>query len=214
MQYIILLLCLPFFLGNEPIIDCKDEIVPGYIVFQSGKRKEGKIKIGKLIDNEIKVIFISGSHNIEKRYLPEDLLAYGYEKEIIDELGLKSTKWVHYEKHKVDFPPVPFGKTTIFIEKEIDGPLSLFCYYYEVQGINRTYYQYVFYLKDKEANLFLISKDCFNSCAKEAFEDYTALTQKIGEEGFRFNNIERIVKDYNFWLSNKHDKNQYKVALD
>lgn len=213
MQYFILLLCLPLFFGNEREVDERD-VVPGYIVFQSGKRKEGLIKVGKLIENEQKVLFVSGHQNLVKKYLPDDLLAYGYEMEIIDDFGLKSKKWVHYEKHKVDFPPVPFGKTTIFLEKEIEGPLSLFCYYYEVQGINRTYYQYVFYLKNKEGELALISKDCFKSCAKELFEGYTALAKKIGEKGFEFSNIDRIVKDYNFWLSNKHDKNEYKVALE
>ena len=92
--------------------------------------------------------------------------------------------------------------------------MSLLCYYYEVQGNNRTYYQYVFYLKDKEGELSLISKDCLKFCAKELFDGYTALAKKIGKKGFEFSNIDRIVKDYNFWLSNKHDKNEYKVALE
>ena len=191
----------------------KGDQVPGYIVFEDGNRVEGTVTIGSIIDNEVKVVFQEDKKSKKTTYRPADLLAYGYEELEKNELGQDVKSWVHYERFKVDYPPKMFATTTVFMEKEVDGAISVYCYYIEVRNDPKQPFRYFYYLKDQNDEIKKVEQDNFLSISKTVFKDYTALTQRIGKESFEYRNLDRMVRDYNYWLSNQHDSNEYRVAM-
>ena len=191
----------------------KSDPVPGYIIKRSGERVEGEIIPGSITDNEVKVVFIPEGRDKKTTYKPKDLNAYGYEELQEDDLGIEYTSWVEYEVHKVDYPPKPFGPTTVFLKKEEAGSLTLFAYFIEVRNDPKNPYRYHYYLKDDNGKVQKIEKEDFRKTAAKAFGDYTAMAGKIGKSDFQYKNLDRMVRDYNYWMTNNHNANEYRVAL-
>ena len=191
----------------------KSKPVPGYIIKRSGERLEGEIIPGSITDNEVKVVFIEEGRDKKSTYKPKDLNAYGYEELQEDDLGIEYTTWVEYEVHKVDYPPKPFGPTTVFLKKEESGALTLYAYFIEVRNDPKTPYRYHYYLKDDNGKVQKIEKEDFRKTAQKAFGNYTAMAGKIGKSDFQYKNLDRMVRDYNYWTTNNHNANEYRVAL-
>lgn len=199
-------------LDDKTPFDKREEPVEGYIITKDGNRVEGEIIPGSVTDNEVKVTFINVAGK-KKTYKPKDLLGYGYESEIEDELGLGETEWIHYETAKADYPPKPFSSTNVFMQRETDGSLSLFTYYVEQRSNPKNPYKYIYYLKDENGKLTKVEKSDFNKVAKKLFKDYTAMYNRIGRKDFAYNNLGRMVRDYNYWQANQHDASEYRVAM-
>jgi len=186
--------------------------VPGYILDKKGKKVEGKIIPGSITGNELKITFISRSGQ-KKSYKPKDIQGYGYEAEIEDDLGLGETEWLHYESAKADYPPKPFASKDVFMQRESEGALSLFCYYIEVRNNPKQPFRYIYYLKDQNGKLNKIEKDDFKKVSKTLFKDYTAMSNRIGRKDFLYKNLDRMVRDYNYWVANAHDAGESRVAM-
>ena len=190
----------------------KGKKVPGYVIMKSGDKVEGMIATGSITDNEVKVTFYSRSGK-KTTYKPKDILGYGYEETEEDDLGIEETNWVHYETAKVDYPPKPFGPKTVFMQREEAGSVSLYCYYVEVRNNPRKPYRYYYYLKDEQGKMSKVEKGDFKKIARSLFKDYSAMTQRIGKKDFLYRNLDRMVRDYNYWVANQHDSNEYRVAM-
>lgn len=194
-------------------VTAKKEVrAPGYIVFKDGKKLEGKIIPGSITDNEVKVIFVNRSGK-KQTFKPKDLQGYGYEAEIEDDLGLGDTEMLHYESGKADYPPKPFASKDVFMQLESEGTVSLFCYYIEVRSNPKKPYRYVYYIKDEAGKMNKIEKDDFKKVSKSLFKDYTAMSNRIGQKDFLYKNLDRMVRDYNYWVANQHDAGEYRVAM-
>lgn len=197
---------------NEGVAFKKEVKAPGYILNKNGKKIEGYIVPGSITDNELKITFISRSGQ-KKSYKPKDIKGYGYEAEIEDDLGLGETEWLHYESTKADYPPKPFASKDVFMQRESEGAVSLFCYYIEVRNNPKQPFRYVYYLKDQDGKLNKIEKDDFKKVSKTLFKDYTAMSNRIGRKDFLYKNLDRMVRDYNYWVANQHDAGEYRVAM-
>ncbi|MEO1514339.1 MAG: hypothetical protein AAFV95_04980 [Bacteroidota bacterium] len=191
----------------------KGDKVPGYIIDNDGERIEGTVQMGSITDNEVKVQFIHQGKSRKTTYKPNQLQGYGMQVEEIDEIGRKNKRWIHFERQKVDYPPKPFGPTTVFMEKESEGDLTLYCYYIEVRNNPKKPYKYHYYIKDTKGKFNKITRDKFTKDARSIFKDYTALSKRIGSKKFEYRNLDRMVRDYNYWTVAKHDANEYKVAM-
>jgi hypothetical protein len=191
----------------------KGDKVPGYIVFESGERAEGTVIIGSITDNEVKVVFIEKGKSKKVSYRPTDLISYGYEETEKDELGIEVKRWIHYDRFKVDYPPKIFASNTVFMEREVEGLVSVYCYYIEVRNDPKKPFRYFYYLKDQNDEITKVERENFPSVAKSVFKDYTALTERVGKKSFEYRNMDRMVRDYNYWTANKHDASEYRVAM-
>ena len=123
---IALLLILPIFFSFYFPTD-KGDVFPGYVVLESGQRLEGLVILGTFIESELKVKFIDRGK--KKTFTPQQLKAYGYEKTELDDLGNSLQRWVHYERMEALEPPRIFGPTNVFVEREVEGAVDLFCFY-------------------------------------------------------------------------------------
>ncbi len=191
----------------------KGDKVPGYIIFEDGKKIEGTVVIGSITDNEVKVVFIKKGKSKKTVYRPTDLISYGYQEVEYDELGLETKRWVHYDRFKVDYPPKIFASTTVFMEREVQGIVSIYCYYIEVRNDPKKPYRYFYYIKDQNDNFEKVERKDFPTVSKSIFKDYTALNDRIGTKSFEYRNLDRMARDYNYWVANKHDSSEYRVAM-
>lgn len=191
----------------------KGDQVPGFIVLENNEKIEGTVVIGSIVDNEVKVVFIEDGKGKKTVYRPTDLLSYGYEEIVKDELGIEVKRWVHYDRFKVDYPPKIFASTTVFIEREVVGAVSVYCYYVEVRNDPKKPYRYYYYLKDQNDEIQKVERENFPTVAKSVFNNYAALTERIGGKSFEYRNLDRMVRDYNYWIINQHDSKEYRVAM-
>lgn len=191
----------------------KGDKVPGYIVYENDEKVEGTIIIGSITENEVKVVFIKKGKNKKTVLRPTDLISYGYEETTEDELGLETKKWIHYDRLEVEYPPKIFASTTVFVEREVEGAVSIYCYYIEVRNDPKKPYRYYYYIKDQNGEIQKVERENFPSVAKSVFKDYTALTERVGKKSFEYRNLDRMVRDFNYWTVNKHDSNEYRVAM-
>ncbi len=191
----------------------KGDKVPGYIIFEDEKKVEGTIVIGSITDNETKVVFIEDGKSKKSVYHPSDLISYGYQEIEKNELGQDVTKWIHYDRFKVDYPPKIFASTTVFMEREIEGAISIYCYYIEVRNDPKKPFRYFYYLKDQNGEIQKVERESFSAIAKTAFKDYAALHERIGMKSFEYRNLDRMVRDYNYWIVNQHNSTEYRVAM-
>jgi hypothetical protein len=194
-------------------VHAKNDKFSGYIINLNNEKVEGKIITGSITDNEVKIQFIEEGKEKKKTYKAKHLKGYGYKSIQEDDLGLEYQRWIHYEQQKVDYPPKPFASTTVFMQKEEGGALTLYCYYIEVRNDRKNPFRYLYYAKDNDGDLIKIDKKEFKKVARKLFKTYTAMNSKIGRKDFEYKNLDRMVRDYNYWIENQHNANEYRVAL-
>jgi hypothetical protein len=99
------------------------------------------------------------------------------------------------------------------MEREVEGAISIYCYYIEVRNNPKKPYRYIYYLKDQNNIIQKVEQKNFPTISKSVFKGYIALTDRIGEKSFEYRNLDRMVRDYNYWVANQHNSNEYRVAM-
>lgn len=206
---ILLLLILPIFLSfdNPPP---KSNVFPGYVILESGKRLEGIVQLGTFIERELKIKFVDRGKKVT--YTPEEIKGYGFEQTQIDDLGLEKKSWIHFERMEALEPPRIFAPKNVFVEREVEGTFDLFCFFIQQRSNIDKPYEYYYLLRSEKGELTKVTEASFSKKIKQHFGAYTALIDRLGKKQFRFDNMTRIVKDYNYWLENQHDPTVYKVS--
>ncbi len=192
----------------------KGDKVPGYILDNNNKKIEGTIIADDWANNQVQVKFIHKGQSKKTVYKPNQLKGYAFEETYIDETGEKAERWVVYDTKKADRPSRMFGSSTVFMHKEVTvGHYVLYCFYVEVPNNPSKPYEYSFFLEDEDGNFDKIDAENFETKCKEYFGDYKAMVERIGDKDFNLKNMDRMVRDYNYWVDNGHDPEEYRVAL-
>ncbi len=192
----------------------KGDKVPGYIVENNGKKVSGYVIVDDWADNQISVKFIKKGTGKKVTYKPTQLKGYGYEETIVDCVGNKEKRSVEYETRKADRPSRIFGPTTVFMHKEVsEGHYKLFCFYVEIRTNVKKPYEYSFFIEDDKGTFTKVDSENFKAISSKLFKDYPALKSRIGEKDFKMKNLDRMIADYNYWKEEKHDPNEYRVAM-
>ncbi len=188
----------------------KGDVFPGYVVLESGKRLEGLVVTGTFIESELKVKFIDRGK--KKAYTPEQIQGYGYEKTELDDLGKKRQRWVHYERMEALEPPRIFAPTRVFVEREVEGNIDLFCFYIQLRGNIEKPYEYYYLLRRADDSLVKMTEKDYREVLQKELAAYPALVSRLGKRQFEFKNVVRMLRDYNFWQHNQHDPQEYLVS--
>ncbi len=191
-----------------------DTLRPGYIILKDGTKQTGLVEVGSLTDQEVKLKFFqNGKQTI---YKPNKLRAYGFEAlETTSDATIAAQKeWKHYESLSVelDFPPKAFAPKGVFMWRTVEGHYTLYNYYYEQPARTEQPMGNCYYLKNAKGKLTKITRINFKKKIKRYTRLYTAMYQKIGKAKFRFDNLPRLLRDYNYWIRNQHDPTIYKMS--
>ena len=203
------LICLSSFIFPSDFLIEKEQM-PGYIILENDEKIDGSIIPGSVTDNEVKVKFVENGK--KKTYKPKKVKAYGYQIFGKNDVGKTVSEWIHYERLKVDLPPKPFGPTTVFMRKEVEGAIQLYSYYVEMRAKRENPFQHSYFIRKSGGKIKEITEKKFRRMSLELFRDYRAMHQRIGQKQFQHKNLIRMVRDYNFWVQNGHDAYEYKVS--
>lgn len=186
---------------------------PGFVVTQEGDTLKGHVLLSNLVANQQKVFFYNGNEQdeTEEKYKPKELKAY--------KAGPR-----HYESFK--YEPVNEARRYHFFLKVIDGPISLYRWYYEPgsrtdervqlneEALLNSNIDLSFSENDLVGQDIAIKQDGkpedlstlkyltnFKKNMARFVEDYPALAEKIRkkEEGYTYGFQEDIIREYNEW---------------
>lgn len=208
-----ILIAVCIFSFSTSLYASKGTFHPGYIILKNGSKLTGKIMQSSFIEREVKIYFLKDGEKMSKKYTPNKLQAYAVHLPEKNDVGTIKYSWVHYVSHTVNKPPKIFASKRVFIERKLEGNITLYRYYYEYRADVDHPYRYQYYIQVVGGEMQLVDDDNFKSFSKNIFAAYSALKNRVGQEKFRFSNFNRMIRDYNYWLENKHDKNTYRVAI-
>ena len=214
--------------SRAPVTDTTAQVklwslYPGYVVTQNGDTLNGYLLLKNLAANQDKVFFYD--HPEDKKYSvkykPKDLKAY--------KVGPR-----YYESRKFKPPATASAndaRTYHFILKVIDGPFSLYRWYYETleqskarlkidsdQPLTGTV-DLSFSEKDLQTHNYCVTPEGefvdlsslkmltnFKKNMSKLVADDAELAGKIRnkEEGYGYYNIDRIIREYNAWYLKHH----------
>ena len=186
---------------------------PGHIILKNGSKLTGKIMQSSFIEREVKIYFLRDGEKMSKKYTPNKLRGYAILLPEKNDVGTTQSVWVHYVSHTVNKPPKIFASKRVFVERKLEGKITLYRYYYEYRADVDHPFRYHYYIQLDGGQMQLVDKENFKKFSKQIFAAYPALKNRVGQEKFRFPNFNRMIRDYNYWLENKHDKNIYRVAI-
>jgi hypothetical protein len=193
-------------------------IYPGYVITHDNDTIHGFIKLNNLVDNQKKALFYNSpdDEKYAEKYKAKDIKAYM--------VGPR-----YYESFK--FWPETEARGVHFFLKVLDGPISLYEWYYEPQSrtdervkidednVMNSKIDLSFSEADLDTQLIGIKLGGepeqldklkyvtnFKKNMSKYLEDYPELAEKIANkmEGYQFINLEEIIKEYNAWYLAKH----------
>jgi hypothetical protein len=185
---------------------------PGYILTKDGDRIEGTHVVRTLAENEVKAIFIN-ARGEKKTFKADDLAGYGYHLREKNENGVLTERWVHYESMTMEEAPMIFASKKVFVERLSQGDINLYCYFIEDRENTKQPYKHYYLIRNAEGAVSKVTENNFLQTAKTLFTGYKALNTRLGQQGFQYKNLGRMVNDYNYWASNGHNTDTYRVAV-
>ncbi len=158
------------------------ELISGTMVTLQGETLTVKIKPASA-DKLAKGISVYNDTTEEyKKYGPKDISYFKYDN---DEYFLK-----------------PVEDSKVFMQREIDGPTTLYTYTYKIDKGNDKVEVTDYYVEKKENGKFkLMNKRTFKNDMSEFYSDYEALSEKIKNNYYTFDEKEATVEEYNDWVA-------------
>lgn len=192
-------------------------IYPGYVITHKNDTIRGYIKLNNFVNNQKKAFFYNhpDDEKCAEKYKPKDIKAY--------KVGPR-----YYESFK--FWPETEARGLHFFLKVIDGPISVYKWYYEpvelskervkidddgrISNIDLSFSEENLSTElipvkpggepEKLKNLKYATN--FKKNMSKYLEDYPELAAKIAnkEDGYGIGNIEDIIREYNAWYLKNH----------
>ncbi len=193
-------------------------IYPGFIITHQDDTLHGFIKLNNHIDNQRRALFYDrpDGEKYAMKYRPKDIKAY--------QVGPR-----FYESFK--FWPETEARGVHFFYRLIEGPVSFYKWYYEpvedskkriqmdgdkIEKIDLSFNESTLSTQligiklggDPEQLDNLKFATNFKKNMSRYLADYPELAAKIAnkEDGYRFENIEAIIREYNDWYISGHKK--------
>lgn len=191
----------------------KGELVPARLILESGKEIKGFIKYGDYVDREVKLKYYKTRGGKAKTYKPKHIKAYSAQVILKDEAGKPYKTWKHYDRMEADRAPRIFASKLVWMEREVSGDIKLWTFYVEDPSNVADPYDYWYYIGLPSGQIVQVTEKNFQHISRNTFASYTALNSRVGDKDFRYRNLDRMVRDFNFWKANRHDAAEYRVAM-
>ncbi len=192
-------------------------IYPGYVITLDDDTIHGYIKLNNYVDNQKKALFYNNpkDEKYTEKYKPKNIKGYKVGPRI-------------YESFK--FWPETEANSVHFFLKVMEGPVSLYQWYYEPQSrtdervkvdeenVLNSKIDLSFSEEDLDTELIGIKLGGkpqqldnlkfltnFKKNMSKYLEDYPELAEKISQkkEGYRYENMKEIIMEYNEWYTKK-----------
>ena len=159
--------------------------IPAYIITARGDTSHGEIKFNKKqIFNQ--VVFKTEEGGIREFY-PEQLQGYSFANR-------------HFTRDaKVG--------NLVFIEKKIDGPVSLYetnLLLKQAGTVPPVTYKVNFLIKKKDGDYVAVTKSDFDQILTEYFKDHKELSDLIKNKKLKYKDLQEIVNQYNAWRASQN----------
>lgn len=171
------------------------KVYQGYIILEDGQKLTGKIQMLSPTLNEVKVKFID-SKGKKITYKAKEVQEYGFTYSRYDRKSkdMVATDVVYVNK-KVDYTAIPFGSKTALVERQENGKVALYNFFYETRMQGSTL-QAVIYVEKGDKFQELTRKN-YKKILKNLTNDAPTLSAKIGSSGYGFKHAAKIIKEYN-----------------
>ena len=172
-------------------------LVNGQIVTKEGEVKEGRIEVQDYDQHAQHVIFFD-ELNIKRTYSASDLKSYSLDFLTKGEDGSFVKQRRHFQSKAVAHTNEP---VYAFLEQEVEGNLNLYRYY--MPSEDKKSPEYRIFVEGNKLGFSEIQKSNFIDEAKKVFGEYDEMSYALGMEGYEFNDMGRLVKNYNLWVSRR-----------
>jgi hypothetical protein len=179
------------------------KIYKGYVINNAGEKLEGTIQMLSPSLNEIKVKFID-SNNEKKTYKAKEVKEYAFKVEKWNkETRSHVEEWIFYTRKNVERSPIPFGPTTVLVERPVSGTISMYNHFVEQNATAEEPFIHVIYVEKQNNELINITKANYKKVLRELTTDYPVIHNRIGTKGNGFKHISRIIAAYNDAVSTR-----------
>ena len=176
------------------------KIYKGYVITESGEKIHGKLQMLSPAMNQVKVKFIDKDGK-KSTYKAKDIASYAFQIQEWDKIEKKNIiKWIHYTKKTVERPPVPFASTSVLLQREVNGAISIYNYYIETRASqNMEHFTYL----EKDGVLYTLKKNNYRKILKTLTADFPVVYHKIGTKGYTYKHVPKLISEYNKQVSKK-----------
>ena len=195
-----LLIAFTFFANIATATDrTAEQIYTGYVILSAGDTLHGEIEfINPTLSEEVVIFYHKGK---KTKYTPkDDLKGYAF----LFSRHNKFTKQLepYWFSYVVKTVPTEKGEKTVFLQKEVEGTITLYSFYtLETKGINERSYKHNYFV---EIGGILARIDRINY--RDAVKTYivmgnTDLESNLGTAGFGYKYLSNLVNMQNAWLN-------------
>jgi hypothetical protein len=173
----------------------------GSVTLENGETLSGKIEMLSPTLNEIKVKFID-HEGIATIYKAKEVVTYSFTfskynpqtKSYDDEI-------IEYVKKEMTVAPIPFGPKEVLVERQVNGSISLYNFYVETRAASEAFIHN--YLVEKNGAMIELNTDNYKIILQNMVADYPELKAKVGQKGYTYKYISKIIEEYNQYVAPK-----------
>lgn len=196
-----LLIAFTFFANIATATDrTAEQIYTGYVILSAGDTLHGEIEFINPTLNEEVVVFYNNEGKRTKYVPTDDLKGYAF----LFRRHNKFTKQLepYWFSYVVKTIPTAKGEKTVFLQKEVEGTITLYSFYtLETKGINERSYKHNYFVETAE-NLVRIDRINY----RDAIKTYIVmgnsdLESNLGTAGFGYKYLSNLVDIQNAWLN-------------
>ena len=177
------------------------KVYPGYIVLNNSDRIEGTIQMLSPTLNEVKVKFTS-INGQKQTYKSKEVKEYGFKvKRWNNKTRVYESNIIVYSRQKVLRSPILFGPTKVLLERQITGHINLYNHFVEANiNTDKPVTQIIYLQKMMDNDLVSVNKRNYKTVLKEMTAEYPELSMKVGNKGFDFKSLDKIIDLFNEWM--------------
>jgi len=175
----------------------------GYVLLENGEKVTGNIEMLSPVMNQVKVKVKSLDNLNQKVFKSQEVKEYAFQIEVWNHKTREyTTEWVRYSNREVGRSATLFGSKNTLLLQELAGTVSYFNYFYQSNSDVDNPVKNVVYIEKRnhERGLVELNKENYKEVLKNMTYDFVELHAKIGTSQYAFNNVKKIISEYNEYM--------------